>query len=417
MLAILSNPFMRAAMKSMFSNITKGPTSSSTSSSLAPQNEKPQNSENSKKPDAPTTARTRAPKGEQTASHSMHAAPKPAAPSYNFSRNTGREAHTEAKPTAAASEKSSVAGKPEKRERKEKKKEQSLGGLFLNMVRNRNEPFKLPTALVQTAGDAAYAPVKMEQEAMQEARKAAARQHEMEAYRQEKARQRAQETPTDTALRRIQEMCMDTVQAFMTRHSLTMKEVMTLARSRFSPEDLKAMLHTLAERGDILIDEENPNYVFLPVPAEIKALDQSPRSSSSSSSSLEYPSDASGSTHMPAFFARMGKAERQFYERDSVAVLLSYVITGTRYTSLPRKASGNVLNFSIPASMLEQAARNEDPGIGIHPYLIPKAIQLLEKESICEPHEANAQELHFSGTNKQLYPVMHKYSYQQSTPY
>jgi hypothetical protein len=243
-------------------------------------------------------------------------------------------------------------------------------------------------------------------------------------------------TLDQSILRHIYADCSDAIDARMSRHSLTMKEVMYLGRRRFKPEDVKLGLQTLIERGAILIDPACPDYVFLPAPAAVLAQDQlmhsgassspssspgshsSSNTSSSSSSqtspttSAEYPPDSGAAAPMPEFFARMGDAERHFYERDSVAVLLHHVMVQRRYTSIKSKVEGDLRHFSIPRAVVEQAERNEDPGIGIHPYVIPRVIQVLENESICQPRMANNQDLLFSVTDPQLYTVIHKYSHQ-----
>ena len=97
-----------------------------------------------------------------------------------------------------------------------------------------------------------------------------------------------------------------------------MKEVRLLQRAAFKPAELSSALHALAERGAILIDKDNPEYVFFPVPPEIKARDKGSRSTTSSSrsaagslsTSWDSASDSTGHPGMPDFFARMNSCSK-----------------------------------------------------------------------------------------------------------
>lgn len=213
-------------------------------------------------------------------------------------------------------------------------------------------------------------------------------------------------------LKRIRRLCKDTVGVDMTRHMLTVKEIQRWCPGR-SPAEVRASIATLEERGMILVDPEHPGYVFLPVPAEKKS--KSSCSTTSSTSGLTSSSDStsgSGGARMPAFFANMSSGERQFYKRGSVAALLHLVAEARGFTSLDVKVIGDARHFSISKAVLEQATRNEDPGIGIHPYLIPKAVQMLQKEAVCQSQDPDVAELHFSGSAPQFCRLMRDYSYQ-----
>lgn len=213
-------------------------------------------------------------------------------------------------------------------------------------------------------------------------------------------------------LKRIRRLCKDTVGVDMTRHMLTVKEIQRWCPGR-SPAEVRASIATLEERGMILVDPKHPEYVFLPVPAEKKS--KSSCSTTSSTSGLTSSSDStsgSGGARMPAFFANMSSGEWQFYKRGSVAALLHLVTEARGFTSLDVKVIGDARHFSISKAVLEQATRNEDPGIGIHPYLIPEAVQMLQKEAVCQSQDPDVAELHFSGSAPQLCRLMRDYSYQ-----
>lgn len=214
-------------------------------------------------------------------------------------------------------------------------------------------------------------------------------------------------------LKLIRGMCLDISTSGMMRRSISMKEVTYMTEHRYLPEVRAATLQTLVQQGAILIDPENPNYVFLPVPPAIKAEDEKPRSISGSRTNLK---SSLGPGKMPAFFAQMGPAERHFYERDSAAVLLYYLLDANRYIPIPvttHPSDRNVECFSIPRTMIEQAKRGEDPDIGIHPYLIPKAVEILVGEGICAPRATDDDDFHFSGTSQKLGSITLKFTHPQ----
>lgn len=403
---------MWAFMKNVSSLFARLTTSSSAATSASRKDEKSEKSEKQ----AEVTVKKRSEKNQNAASRSIQADPKP----------------------AAKSEKSGATGKPDKRERKEKKYPgiDDIQRTMLAAIDAEEERVnRLYTPVARTAMGATYE-FKSEKEAMEampflmmnatyfgpqapkpySSLSSATTTTTTASTRKSVASSRSHKSAEQIeaeVLKYIRSDCADSIHVDTWRHSLSMKEVRVLQRNLFSPGELNSALHALAQRGAILIDKENPEYVFRPVPPEIKAQDKTPRSTTSSSTSSDSTSESSAQAKMPDFFARMGRAERDFYERDSVAVLLHYLHEAPQYTSLRAKRPGNNMrDFSISRSVLEQAARNEDPGFGIHPYLIPKAIRLLEKECICQPHDVNAQELHFSGTIFQLDDLRRKYSYE-----
>lgn len=219
-------------------------------------------------------------------------------------------------------------------------------------------------------------------------------------------------TPEELLFRQIRGMCYDIFADNIMRHSISMKEVDPISRICFTPEECAAVLAYLAKQGRICIDNDHPNYIFLPVPPDIKAQDAKPRSASGSSSNLK-SSQVKNQSSVPEFFAKMGPAERRFYERDAAAVLLHYIVEASLYIPLSttKTAEKNVRCFTIPRAMIDEAARDADPGIGIHPYLIPKAVDLLMKSELYAPRSAHDIDLHFKGTNEQFGRIMQKFSH------
>lgn len=217
----------------------------------------------------------------------------------------------------------------------------------------------------------------------------------------------------------IEDDCRDTLDDRLRRHSITEKELLfRLSRICKGPDNVRNGIAELVDAGKILRDPEHTEYLFLPVPDEAKNPGSPHGSPPPRSVDSVEMSDDSPRGVMPKFFTEMSAADRAFYERDSVAVLVNNVMRKpSRIMQLPVKVANNARSFTITHAMLERAKRGEDAGCGVHPYLLPTAVALLKRESICEnPDATPGEDLHFRGGNPQLSKIASKFSTRVSYP-